>query len=142
MDQDKMRGTSARIALCGLASGVVINAIEWLAHRVWLDAKWNAAFASFGRTPSFWGTFVAANFVVGIVAVWTYRWLSGFYGAGRSTALKTAGGIWLVFWVIPIMGLQPFDIFPSYLLALVIIVGIADAVLGILPALWLFDRRR
>ena len=142
MDQDKMRGSWARIVLCGLAGGAIINAIEWLAHRVWLDAAWTAAFAALGKMPSFWTTFVTANFAVGVAAVWTYRWLSGFYGAGRVTALKTAGGIWVVFWVIPIMGLQPFDIFPNYLLALVIIVGIADAALGVLPALWLFDGWR
>lgn len=128
------------VILCGVLSGVVINVIEWLAHRVWLEERWNAAFAALGKTPSFWGTFVVANFLVGIVAIWSYRWLAGLYGGGRLTAVKTAVGMWVVFWVIPIAGLQPFDIFPNYLLALVVLVGIADVAVGILPATVLYDH--
>jgi hypothetical protein len=130
----------SRILLSGILAGVAINAIEWLAHRVWLDAQWIAAFAALGRKPAYWSSFVAANFLVGIFAVWTYRWLSGIYGATRTTRLKTLIGIWLVFWAIPIGGLQPFNFFPNYLLALVVVVGIADVALGVLPALALFDR--
>ena len=136
---ESRRGSWRRLIACGLVAGAIINAIEWIAHRVWLDARWNAAFAALGKTPSFWATFVVANFGVGIVALWAYHWLSGFYGGGISTAIRTAIGMWVVFWIVPIAGLQPFGIFPNYLLALVIVVGIADAAMGILPALWLFD---
>jgi hypothetical protein len=130
----------SRILVAGILAGAVINAIEWVAHRVWLDERWLAAFAAMGRKPAFWSSFVVANFLVGIFAVWTYRWLSGIYGATRATRLKSATAIWLVFWVIPIGGLQPFNFFPNYLLALVVVVGIADVALGVLPALALFDR--
>lgn len=128
------------IVLCGILSGAIINVIEWIAHRVWLDDRWNAAFAALGKTPSFWGTFVFANFMVGVVSVWSYRWLTGYYGRGPLTALKTASAMWIIFWVIPIAGMQPFDIFPNYLLALVVAVGLLDAALGILPAIALYDR--
>ena len=138
--EKNIRASWRAIVLCGLVSGVIINIIEWVAHRVWLDDRWNAAFAALGKTPSFWGTFVVANFMVGIVAVWSYRWLAGYYGRGQRTALKTAVGMWIIFWVIPIAGMQPFDIFPNYLLALVVAVGLLDAVLGILPGLALYDR--
>lgn len=130
----------SKLIACGLVAGIIINAIEWVVHRVWLDARWNAAFAALGKTPSFWGTFVVANFGVGLVSLWTYRWLSSLSGSGRTTALKTAGAMWIIFWVIPIMGMQPFDIFPDYLLALVIVAGIADVALGVLPALGIYDR--
>lgn len=130
----------APLITCAILAGIIINAIEWVAHRVVLDAQWNAAFAALGKIPAFWGTFVVANFGVGIVALWSYRWLSSIYGRGPSTALKVAAAMWIIFWVIPIAGLQPFDIFPNYLLALVVIVGVADVALGILPALRLFDR--
>ncbi len=128
------------LIVCGLAGGVVINAIEWIAHRVWLDAPWNAAFAAIGKTPAFWGTFVVANFGVGVIAVWAYRWLSSVRGRGASAAAKVSVAMWVIFWVIPIAGMQPFDIFPNYLLALVVIVGIADAALGIFSFLLLFGR--
>jgi len=142
MTSDRRLNEWPKLIACGLASGAVINVIEWVAHRVWLDARWNAAFAALGKPPSFWATFVVANFGVGIISIWTHRWLSAIYGGGKLTAMKTATGMWIIFWVIPIAGLQPFDIFPNYLLALVIAVGIADAGFGILPALFLFDRMR
>ncbi len=145
MDQHSQRKTSgswAQVFICGMLSGVIINVIEYLAHRVWLDAKWNAAFAALGKTPSFWGTFVVANFLVGLCAVWSYRWLSAIDGRGRMTALKVAMAMWVIFWVIPIAGMQPFDIFPNYLLLLVVVGGIADVALGMLPVFALFDRLR
>lgn len=142
MTNSDLRTNLPRIIFFGVLSGVIINAIEWVVHRVWLDARWNAAFAALGKVPAFWGTFVVANFGVGVVSIWTYWWLSGFYGSGRRSALTTIAAMWVVFWVIPILGLQPFDIFPNYLLALVIVAGIADVVLGVLPVLGLFDRGR
>lgn len=140
MTYQRANGTWRGILACGVFAGAVINVVEWTAHRIWLNAQWNAAFAALGKVPSFWGTFVGANFGVGVVALWSYRWLSNIYGRSLPTALKTAGAMWVIFWVIPIMGLQPFDIFPNYLLALVIAVGIADAAVGILPAIALFER--
>lgn len=142
MTNGTIRTNLSRIILCGVVSGVIINAIEWIAHRVLLDARWNAAFAAIGKVPSFWGTFVVANFGVGVVSVWTYWWLSGIYGRGSRAALTTGAAMWIIFWVIPIMGLQPFDIFPNYLLAFVILFGLLDVLLGILPVLKLFDRGR
>jgi hypothetical protein len=140
MTHDRSRGGWKYILVCGLLAGAIINVIEWVAHRIWLDARWNAAFAAIGKTPAFWGTFVVANFLVGIVGLWSYRWLASIYGPTGSTALKTALAMWIIFWVIPIMGMQPFDIFPNYLLALVIVGGVADVALGILPAIVLYGR--
>lgn len=140
----RMKRTNHRELLaflaCGLLAGTIINIVEWVAHRVWLDAQWNAAFAALGKNPAFWGTFVVANFGVGFVAVWSYRWLSGVTRGGRNTEIKILAATWIIFWVIPIMGMQPFDLFPNYLLTMVIVVGIADVFLGVLPALTLFNR--
>ena len=133
-------GGWTQIILCGVISGAIINAIEWIAHRVWLDDRWNAAFAALGKVPSFWGTFVVANFLVGIVAIASYCWLARFYGPGTRTAVRTAIAMWIIFWVVPIAGMQPFDIFPNYLLALVVAVGFLDAALGMMPAIALYDR--
>jgi hypothetical protein len=140
MESDRTLGGWRKIIIPGLIAGAVINLIEWLVHRVWLYDQWVAAFAAYGKNPSYWTPFVIANFWVGIVSIWTYRWLSGFYGSTKMTALKAATGMWIVFWVIPIGGLQPFGFFPNYLLVMVIIVGIVDVALGILPAIRLFDR--
>ena len=137
---NEYRGPWPKLIVSGLAGGVVINVIEWIAHRVLLDEQWRQAFVALGRLPAGWNTFIAANFLVGVIAVWTYRWLSKLYGRSVSTAIRTAFAIWIVFWVIPILGMQPLDIFPNSLIAWVIIVGIADGILGILPGIWLYER--
>ncbi len=129
-----------RIAASGLLGGLVINAVEWLVHRVWLDAEWTQAFAALGKRPMGWNTFVMANFLVGIVAVWTYDWLGRIYGRGVRTAIRSAVAIWIVFWVIPILGMQPMSLFPNSLLAWVIGIGIVDGLLGVLPAIWIYER--
>jgi hypothetical protein len=136
------RSTFLSAVGCGVLAGVIINVIEWLAHRVWLDARWNDAFAALGKTPAFWGTFTVANFGVGVVALLAYRWLAGTFGWTMRSKLKISAAMWIIFWVIPIAGMQPFDIFPDYLLALVIVVGVVDVLVGVLPVLSLFDRMR
>lgn len=127
-------------AIAGLAGGGVVNAIEWIAHRVWLDPEWTRAFAALGRPPMGWSSFVVANFLVPGIAIWTYSWLGRFYGRTASTAVRTAALIWIVFWVIPMLGMQPMNIIPNYLLAMVILVGALDGIAGILPAIWLYER--
>ncbi len=139
-DTPKSRSGWIRIATSGLFGGLVINAVEWLVHRVWLDAEWTQAFAALGKPPMGWSTFILANFLVGIVAVWTYRWLGSIYGRGRRTAIRTAIAIWIIFWIIPILGMQPMSLFPNTLLTGVIGIGIVDGLLGVLPAIWIYER--
>lgn len=131
-----------RLVLAGLAAGLVINACEWAAHHWWLAADWTEAFAALGRTPTGWSTFIPANFWLGILAMLGYRWATRFYGAGMRTAVRTALVVWLVFWVIPTMALQPMRLFPDRLLVWTILVGMADAAAGTILGAWLYDRAR
>ena len=45
-----------RLILGGLAAGLLINAVEYIVHRVLLDPQWTAAFAALGKTPKGWTT--------------------------------------------------------------------------------------
>nr|ALS90502.1 5TMR of 5TMR-LYT [uncultured bacterium] len=128
-----------RLVITGLAGGLMVNICEWMAHRVWLDADWREAFAALGKTPAGWTTFILANFLVGIVAVWGYRWLSGIYGTSFATSLRTAAAVWCIFWLIPIAALAPLDLLPNRLLLLTILVGTVDSGLATLFASWLYD---
>ena len=128
-----------RLIGSGLAAGVLINASEWAAHRLWLHQAWADAFATLGKTPTGWGTFIPANFILGIIAVWLYRWLSGRYPAGFSTAWRTGLCVWVIFWVIPTLALLPLDLFPNRLLGLTILIGLVDGVLATVLGAWLFE---
>ena len=104
-----------------------------------MDEAWREAFAALGKTPKGWTAFIPANFVLGVLAVLLYRWLSRIYGAGLVTALRTALAVWCIFWVIPIAVLAPMELFPVQLLLLTILVGVVDGGLATLIASWLYD---
>jgi hypothetical protein len=129
-----------RLLLGGVAAGSVINAIEYLVHRIFLNAQWTAAFAALGKTPTGWTTFIPANFVVGIISVWVYTRMSPKYGSGPQTAVRAGLAIWVVFWVIPEMALLPLNLFPSSLLFTVIAVGFLDGIPAVLLGAWIYRR--
>jgi len=128
-----------RLIFGGLAAGALINACEWSAHRLWLGSDWTSAFAALGKSPAGWASFIPANFVLGIVAVWLYRWLSGRYPAGFTTAWRTGLCVWVIFWVIPTLAMQPLALFPNRLLGLTILVGLADGVSATVLGAWIFE---
>lgn len=128
-----------RLTATGLAAGALINAGEWGAHQMWLGREWTEAFTALGRTPTGWATFIPANFLLGIIAVWGYHWLSERYGHGLRTALRAGLAAWIIFWVIPTMAMQPLGLLPNRLLGLTILVGLGDGVIGTLLGAWLFE---
>jgi len=128
-----------RLITGGLAAGLVINACEWAAHRLWLAPEWTSAFAALGKSPVGWASFIPANFILGIIAVWLYRWLCGRYPAGFTTAWRTGLCVWVIFWVIPTLAMQPLALFPNRLLALTILIGLADGVAATVLGAWAFE---
>lgn len=127
-----------RLLFGGLAAGLVINAIEYLVHGMFLDAQWTAAFAALGKTPTGWGTFIPANFLVGVIAIGVYTRMTPAYGPGPKTAFRTGLAMWVVFWVIPELALQPLNLFPNSLLFTVIAVGLLDCIPAVLLGAWIY----
>jgi hypothetical protein len=127
-----------RVIVGGLAAGVVINAFEYGGHRLLLDDAWTAAFRALGKMPTGWSTFIPGNFAVGILMVWVYARLCPWFGRGPKTAIRSGLAVWAVFWVIPMLAIMPLDLFPSYLLFIVIALGLVDANLAALLGAWLY----
>ena len=130
------------LAASGLVAGLLVNVCEWAAHHGWLETAWAQAFAALGKEPKGWSTFIPANFWLGVLAVWAYRWASGIYGPGFQTAMRTATAVWLIFWVIPTSALAPLELFPNRLLLWTMGIGILDGYAATLLGAWLYDRRR
>jgi len=126
------------LILGGVVAGLLINAVEYLIHGVLLNPQWIAAFAALGKTPTGWTTFIPSNFLVGIIGIWVYTKFRPNYGPGPKTALRAALSIWIVFWVIPMMALQPMDLFPNMLVFTTIIVGLLDSIPAILLGAWIY----
>lgn len=129
-----------RVLVAGLAAGLVINVLEYYVHGMFLDAQWTAAFAALGKTPTGWTTFIPANFLVGVIAIWIYARITPSYGSGSKTAIRAALAVWGVFWVVPEMALQPLKLFPDSLLFTVIAVGLLDSIPAVLLGAWIYRR--
>ena len=127
-----------RVLLGGLAAGLIVNVFEYGGHRVVLDDAWTEAFRALGKTPTGWTTFIPANYLVGILMVWLYARLRRRYGGGVKTALRAGLAAWVVFWVIPLLAMQPMDLFPNYLLILAIALGLVGANLAVLVGAWIY----
>jgi len=132
------RPNIARLILGGMAAGLVINAVEYLTHGVLLDPQWTAAFGALGKTPTGWSTFIPSNFLVGIIALWVYSRFRPKYGPGPKTAVRAALAMWIVFWVIPTMALQPMNLFPNALLFATIAIGLLDSIPAVLLGAWIY----
>jgi hypothetical protein len=126
------------VLLGGIVAGAMINAAECCIHGLLLDPQWTAAFAALGKTPTGWATFIPSNFLVGIIGVWIYAKFRPNYGPGSLTALRSAVSIWAVFWVIPMIGLQPMHLFPHSLIFTAIGVGLLDSVPAVLLGAWVY----
>jgi hypothetical protein len=126
------------LILGGLLAGVVINAGELALHRVILHERWTAAFTALGKHPTGWAMFIPANFLVGFFTVWLYTRMRSQYGPGPRTGLRAGLVIWAIFWVIPMLALVPLELFPNWLLFLVIAGGVVNANLAALLGAWAY----
>ncbi len=129
-----------RVIVGGLTVGLIINAFEYVVHRVLLDDAWTAAFHALGKAPTGWPAFIPANFAVAILMVWFYARLRLRYGGGPMSALRSGLATWAVFWVVPMMSLMPMDLFPDRLLAIVIALGFVEVNLAALLGAWLYKE--
>ncbi len=67
-----------------------------------------------------------------------YAKLRSRFRKGPATALRVALGVWVVFWVIPLLAMAPMDLFPSHLLFIAIALGLVDVPLAALAGAWLY----
>jgi hypothetical protein len=130
-----------RVVFGGIAAGLVVNAIELLFHRVLLDKQWMAAFASLGKKPTGWTTFIPSNFLLGSFAVALYAWLRPRCSPTWKSAALAGSAIWLAFWVIPTMAPMPLNLLPNLLLLAIIGIGVFDLLLAVPVGIWLYEER-
>jgi len=90
-----------RIVGGGLAAGVVMNVIDFLANGLWLGSRWKAQAEMFrpGTVQKFEGMstagWIAVDLLAGIVAVWLYAAIRPRFGPGPRTALIAGFALWI-----------------------------------------------
>ena len=92
-----------KVLLGGLAAGVVLNVIDFVANTYVLGARMRAETEAFKpglsgqmMTGSAIASYIIMDFVLGVVLVWTYAAIRPRFGPGLRTATFAA----LLFWVL------------------------------------------
>jgi hypothetical protein len=110
-----------RVVAGGLLAGVVANAVDFVTNNYVLGADWQAWAAQHNidqatlMSGSVIATWTAVDFVIGILAVWTYAAMRPRFGAGVHTAFLAGLVIYLVPTVVLFgftqMGMMSMDMF-------------------------------
>lgn len=106
-----------RVLTAGLAAGVVLNVIDFLANTFVLGRDMQAELSAIN--PSLWFAmidprnimiFVAIDFALGLLIVWLYAAMRPRFGPGVGTAMRAGAFVWVVatlMWVyLLLMGLN------------------------------------
>ena len=84
---------TGKVIAGGLLAGLVANAIDFVTNTYIMAADWQAFAAAHNMdpaamtSPAVAGTWIAIDFLFGILLVWTYAAIRPRFGAGAQTAI-------------------------------------------------------
>ena len=137
-----MKGINlARVVLGGLLAGLVINIGESLFNAVLFAGDMEAAMARLNLPPvggSAVATFLVMGFALGIATVWLYASIRSRFGPGVNTALCAGAVVWFLAYVYPSIGFAVMGMFPTRLIAIGIVWGLAEVLLAAVAGAWLY----
>ena len=120
----------------------MVNIFEGVLNVVVLADALAEAMRGLGKAGDFSGSqilfFNLLGFMVGIVAVWLYAAIRPRFGAGPGTAVRAGIATWLLFNLLPNIGLAAINLFPAKLVVVGMAVGIVELVLAALAGAWLY----
>ena len=92
---------TGKVVAAGLLAGLVANAFDFVTNTYILAADWQAFAAAHNMdaaamtSPAVAGTWIAVDFVFGILLVWTYAAIRPRFGAGAQTAIYAGLAVYL-----------------------------------------------
>lgn len=125
----------SRVILGGLVAGLVINIVEYLLHGVILAEQWKSVMGSLNRpatdpSGSQITSFLILGFVIGMFMVWLYAAIRPRYGAGPRTAVTAGVAVWIVGYLLAMVGPVVQGIYPGDLVIKAVAVGFVEAILA------------
>ncbi len=122
----------ARVFLCGLFAGLIINIFEYVLNGVVFASQWDAYMKALGRQmrPGAIPLFIVSTFVAGIGVVWLYAVARPRLGAGPKTAALTGIAYWFFAYAIPDANSIAANVAPGRLtltISLILLVGVIIA---------------
>jgi uncharacterized membrane protein len=133
-----------RVILGGLLAGLIINVIDFLVNTFLLKERWAAAMEALGKPATMNSpqiiAFLVVGFLVGIMMIWLYAAIRPRYGAGCKTAFCAGSAVWVIGYLLPTITPVVLHIFPRRLMAIGVLVGLVEAVLGAVAGAWLYKE--
>ena len=126
---------TGKVVAGGLLAGLVANAFDFVTNTYILAADWSAWAASHGLDPAAMtapkvaGTWIAIDFIFGILLVWTYAAMRPRFGPGVKTAVLAG----LVIYIAPTLVLFGFTMMGMMSLGL-FVKGSCSAIISTLVA--------
>lgn len=132
-----------RVILGGLAAGVVVNVITFLASNFLYAQELAAVGERLGDAAQRSGvdtaTLVVTRLATGIFAVWLYAAIRPRFGAGPKTALSAGFAVWVLAWLANAPTIVT-GLYPAGLLAMVAVVSIVNSLASTLLGAWLYKE--
>ena len=136
---------TGKVITGGLLAGLVFNVLDFLSNTVIFGSEIQANFARLGldpaamETPMGIATWVAIDFLFGIVAVWTYAAIRPRFGAGARTAAYAGGVLWLAVSLV-IFGFAQAGMFPMGLFLKYGLMALVINVVGAIAGAWAYKE--
>jgi hypothetical protein len=130
-----------RIAVGGVAAGVVIFVIEGVASQLYMGAMEEAMTAhslAMSVTPAGIALGVIMSLLVGSVLVWLYAAARPRFGPGPKTAAMVAVAFWLGGTVTSLVGYRMVGLYPDSLLLQWGAIGLVEVILAAMAGGWLY----
>ena len=133
-----------RVLIGGIVAGVIIDVVQWLLNGLLLGSDWRAIMQAFGRplqeTAGSIVFYIVLGFAYGIMAIGAYAAIRPRFGAGPRTALYAGIGVWSLGYFLPLLTWMPMGLFPAYLVAIVMVVGLVEILLATEAGAWIYQE--
>ncbi len=133
-----------RVFIGGIVAGLIIDVIQWLLNGAFLGPDWREAMQALGR-PLHESAgriifYILLGLAYGIMATWTYAAIRPRFGPGAKTALYAGFSVWLLGYFLPLVMWVPMGLFPTYLMANVIVIGLVEILVATEAGAWVYQE--
>ena len=133
-----------KVVLGGLVAGIIIDVVEGVLEGVILGPEWRQAMQALGHPLEETGGKVAVHVLLGLAyglsALWLYAAIRPRYGAGPKTALYAGLGVWVLGNLLPSVNWGPRGLVPGHLIAIAVVVGLAEIIVATEAGAWLYEE--
>ena len=133
-----------RVILGGLIAGLILNIGEVVLNLGILGQQWAAAMKALGKPEELTGIQIFGlnirEFMIGLVAIWTYAGFRPRFGAGVRTAVIAGITIWLAVRVSGFFSWTFTGVFPADFMLVHTVVGFFELIIATIAGAWLYKE--